>query len=285
MEAFLQYASRAYALNYFGIVLVVAVLEWVVPRRLQGDTRGLRWLANIGITVLDALVVRLLFPLLGAAWAAYCGERGWGLFNQVAFPGWLVFFVTLMALDVVAYAQHVFLHRVPWLWRFHRTHHTDQDFDFTTGLRFHPIESVYTTTVVLGTILVLGASPGAVLVSQLLSVAMSFLEHANMRMPMPLDRLLRRFLVTPDVHRIHHSQVGRENRSNLGNIFSWWDRMFGTYVDQPAAGHDGIAFGLAEFSERKHLTLPWMLAQPFLREQGEPPVDARSSGTEANRVT
>src|SRR5205085_11083552 len=128
-----------------------------------------------------------------------------------------------------------------------RTHHSDHDFDFTTGVRFHPIESIYTTAGLIAVIFVLGAPPAAVLVSQLLLVAISFFEHANLYLPPAVDRLLRLVVVTPDMHRIHHSQLGTENRSNFGNVVTWWDRLFGTYLNQPSAGHDRLAFGLPEF--------------------------------------
>jgi sterol desaturase/sphingolipid hydroxylase (fatty acid hydroxylase superfamily) len=269
MDTFLKHASEVYAFEYFSIIIVVSTLEWVIPRRQPGDTLRLRWAGNIGITIIDTILVRFLFPMLGVGWAAFCSARGWGLFNQFAFPGWLQLVLTLIALDVVNYTQHYLLHWAPLLWRFHRTHHTDHDYDFTTGVRFHPLEAIFTTATLLGTIAALGAAPFAVLVSQLLSIAITFVEHANVRVPSSLDRVLRLFVVTPDMHRIHHSQDFRETESNFGTIFPWWDRLFGTYVDQPAAGHERIAFGLAEFGERKHLTLPWMLALPFLPAQNQ----------------
>ena len=268
MEALLKQASQLYAYTYFGIILVVSVMEWLVPRREMGDSVRLRWFSNFGISILNTVVVRSLFPFFGVGWALFCSERHWGLFGQFSLPGWLAFAVTLIALDVVAYAQHCLLHRVPFLWRFHLTHHTDQDYDFTTGVRFHPLETMFTTSVLLGAILALGAPPIAVLVSQLLSVVISFAEHANVHLPSSLDRVLRLVVVTPDMHRIHHSREGRETQANLASVFPWWDRLFGTYVDQPAAGHEGIIFGVAGFGERKHLTLLWMLAQPFLDAQG-----------------
>jgi len=264
METLLKNGSQLYAFVYFGAIIVVALLETVLPRRATGNTLGLRWFGNFSLTIIGAVVVRALFPLVGVGWAVFCSERGLGLFNQVTWPPWSEFALTIVAIDAVYYVQHYLLHRIPILWRLHRTHHSDQEYDFTTGVRFHPFEAVYTTAVLLAAILALGAPPVAVLASQLLSVAVAFVEHANLRIPLWLDRALRVIVVTPDMHRIHHSQDMREGNSNFSNTFSGWDRLFGTYVDQPAAGHDGIAFGLAELSERKHLTLPWMLAQPFL---------------------
>ena len=266
MDALLSQATQAYALNYYGAILVIALVECVVPRKRPGDTLRLRWFGNFALTITSTLLTRALFPVAGIAWAVVCMERGWGLFNQIGWPFVLEFVVSILVLDFFIYVQHYALHRIPLLWRVHRTHHTDQDYDFTTGVRFHPIEAVIAAGVGLGGILVVGASPAAVLVSQLLATAFSFLEHANVRVPNSLDRVVRLIVVTPDMHRIHHSQAPGESRSNFSNVFSCWDRLFGTYVDQPAAGHDAMQFGLPGFSDRKHQTIPWMLIQPFLSE-------------------
>jgi sterol desaturase/sphingolipid hydroxylase (fatty acid hydroxylase superfamily) len=155
---------------------------------------------------------------------------------------------------------------VPILWRLHRTHHSDREYDFTTGIRFHPFEELFTTTLELGLILALGAPPAAVFLSRLLSMTVSLVEHANLRIPSSLDRIVRTVLVTPDMHRVHHSQAPGDNRSNLSTAFSWWDRVFGTYREHPTGGETSVEFGLREFHEAKHSTLPWMLAQPFLAE-------------------
>jgi sterol desaturase/sphingolipid hydroxylase (fatty acid hydroxylase superfamily) len=267
MEAFLKHASQAYAVDYFGVVIVLALLECVVPRRASTDALKLRWFGNFAVTILDMIVVRVAFPMAAVAWAVFCSERGWGLFNQWAGPTWLEFGLTILALDAVAYFQHYLLHYYPVLWRLHRLHHTDLEVDFTTGVRFHPLEAVFTTAVVLVTIVALGAHPVATLVWQLMTVVVSLAEHANVHIPSSCDRVIRLFLVTPDMHRIHHSQDVRESCSNYSNMFPLWDRLFGTYLDQPAAGHDGVTFGVAEFVARKHITLPWMLAQPFLCSQ------------------
>jgi sterol desaturase/sphingolipid hydroxylase (fatty acid hydroxylase superfamily) len=159
----------------------------------------------------------------------------------------------------------------------HRAHHSDLDCDFSTGLRFHPFEAVYSTAIQSSVILALGVPPAAVLLSQILALALDFVEHANLRIPAPLDHVLRLVVVTPDMHRIHHSQDPREGNSNFSNVFSWWDRLFGTYVNQPAAGHEGLKFGLAELSDSKHLTLPWMLADPFLSPVPPAPVERAST--------
>jgi sterol desaturase/sphingolipid hydroxylase (fatty acid hydroxylase superfamily) len=284
MDSLLKNGAQIYAFVYFGGIIAVALLESVLPRRVPGATLGLRWFGNFSLTIIGAVMVRVLFPLAGVGWAVFCSERRLGLFNQLAWP-WLVeFSLTIVVIDLAYYLQHYVLHRVPMLWRMHRTHHTDQEYDFSTGVRFHPFEAVYTTTAVIAVIVALGAPPMAVFVSQLLSIGVAFFEHANVRMPGRLDRALRLLIVTPDMHRIHHSQDIHEGESNFANMFSFWDRLFGTYVDQPAAGHDGIVFGVPGFSERKHLTLPWMLVQPFLGHQrhvaGPDEPEAASAGTD-----
>ena len=171
METLLKNGSQLYAFVYFGAIIVVALLESVLPRRAAGNTLGLRWFGNFSLTIIGAILVRALFPLVGVGWAVFCSERGLGLFNQVTWPPWSEFALTIVAIDAVYYVQHYMLHRIPMLWRLHRTHHSDQEYDFTTGVRFHPFEAVYTTAVLLAAILALGAPPVAVLASQLLSVA------------------------------------------------------------------------------------------------------------------
>src|SRR5688572_23592007 len=153
MEAFLNRANEVYAVEYFGVIIALALLEWVVPRRPAGDTLRQRWIGNVGIAIVDTILIRSLFPIIGLGLAILCSERGWGLFNQFAAPRWAAFVVTIVALDLVYYTQHYLLHQIPVLWRLHQVHHSDQDYDFTTGLRFHPLESVFSTAVLLGAIL------------------------------------------------------------------------------------------------------------------------------------
>jgi sterol desaturase/sphingolipid hydroxylase (fatty acid hydroxylase superfamily) len=268
MHWLVKSASDVYALDYFGIIIVMSLLEYAIPRREAGITLRLRWVSNFGISIISTIALRLLFPLVGVGWATLCRERGWGLFNQFASPAGLPFVLTFFVLDLGAYGQHFVLHRAPWLWRLHRAHHTDHDCDFSTAVRFHPLESVFTNVVTLGVIGLAGAPPLAVFVSQLVSAAIGFVEHGNVRVPNSLDRIVRFLLVTPDMHRIHHSQEAGEMLVNYGGTFTWWDRLFGTYRDQAARGPAGIVFGVEGFEGRKHQTLPWILAQPFLHEHG-----------------
>jgi len=278
-EVWLRHAPELHAYDYFGVLIAVALLEWIVPRRSAGDSPGQRWMANFGATIITGALLRLLLPAAGLALALVCADRGWGLFNRLDAPGWLAFAVCVLALDFATYTQHYLLHRFPVLWRIHRMHHTDQEYDFSTGARFHPLEAFYSTAMISGAIVLLGAPPAAVLVSQLLTTAANFIEHANVRLPKRLDSLLRLVFVTPDMHRIHHSRDSRESRSNFANIFSWWDRLFGTYIAQPAAGHDGMQFGVPGFLERKHMRLSWMLVEPFLAKDDGTGRSRRPSGT------
>ena len=264
MQELLKNGAEIYAVAYFGSLIVVALVEWVIPRRAASDLARVRWLGNFGLTVVGAVLVRLLIPIAGIGWAIFCREQGLGLFNHVSGPAWIVFPLTIVVIDLSHYVEHNLLHRVPVLWRLHRTHHTDLEYDFSTGVRFHPFEQVFATLALMLLVAALGAPPEAVLISQALTIIADFVEHANVRLPATLDRTLRLVFVTPDMHRVHHSQEHREGNSNFANMFSVWDRLFGTYVDQPAAGHERIAFGVADFTERKHQRLDWMLVQPFL---------------------
>ena len=268
MAGFLAHASRTYALGYFGLIIVISLLEWAFPRRRAGETLSRRWIGNFGILILNSFIVRLLFPLVGAAWAVFCRDRGWGLINHAVLPAWVAVTLTILLLDLQTYAQHCLLHHVSALWRVHRAHHTDQAFDFTTGVRFHPGEAVLSTAAGLVLIALLGAPPLGVLLFEFLTAAIAFFEHANLRVPSSLDRALRLVFVTPDMHCVHHSRAHHEGNSNLGSLFSWWDRLFGTYRAAPDSGHDRIEFGVAGFTDRKHLALQWMLLAPWLGPRG-----------------
>lgn len=281
MERLSGNEAELYATVYFGMIAAVALAEWLQPRRAPAGGLGLRWFGNFALTIIGAVLVRALFPLVGVGWALFCEQRQIGFLNQVAWPGWLELLLTVVVADLAYYTQHYLLHRVPLLWRLHRTHHSDHEYDFSTGVRFHPFEAVYTTAVLVLVIGALGAPPFAVLIWQALSVAVAFVEHANLRIPAAVDRVIRRVFVTPDMHRVHHSQDMHEGNSNFSNMLSIWDRLFGTYVDQPAAGHDGIVFGVAELAEPRHQRLHWMLAQPFLRPPRATETAARRPGPEA----
>ena len=251
---------------FFGVLVLMAAWEAATPRRERTQTRALRWTSNLGIVVVNTLLVRLLFPVLPVALALIADDRGWGLFNIVDAPTWLTVVVSVVLLDLLIYGQHVFVHFVPVLWRLHRMHHADLDIDVTTGARFHPLEIIFSILIKMAAVAVLGAPAAAVLIFEVALNATSMFNHANVKLPAGLDRVLRWVVVTPDMHRVHHSVIKTETDSNFGFNLPWWDRIFGTYNDQPQAGHDGMTIGLPIFRDPGWLRLYRMVAQPFADE-------------------
>jgi sterol desaturase/sphingolipid hydroxylase (fatty acid hydroxylase superfamily) len=250
---------------FFAVLILVALWERVAPRRTLGYSKKVRWINNLGIVFLNSLAVRLLFPVVAVGMAFLAQERGWGILNRIELPYWMVAAFAVVWMDLAIYLQHVMFHALPALWRIHRMHHTDLDYDVTTGLRFHPIEIVLSMGIKLGVVALLGPPPAAVIVFEVLLNATSMFNHGNIRLPSVVDKVLRLILVTPDMHRVHHSIVRRETDSNFGFSIPWWDRLFGTYRSQPAMGHEGMTIGLEAFRDSKMLSLPWLLAIPFLR--------------------
>jgi sterol desaturase/sphingolipid hydroxylase (fatty acid hydroxylase superfamily) len=248
---------------FAGIFAALAGWEVLAPRREQKLGRGARWPSNIGVVVLDTLVLRLLCPTTAVGLALIAEARGWGLFHALQVPAWFGLLLGVTALDLAIYLQHVLFHAVPALWRLHRMHHADLEIDVTTGARFHPIEILLSTGIKLGVVATLGPPPVAVVVFELLLNATSLFNHSNVRMPMWLDRALRWIVVTPDMHRVHHSITVRETNSNFGFNLPWWDRLFGTYRDQPQAGHLGMTIGIEQFRDPAEQRLDRMLTQPF----------------------
>ena len=255
---------------FFGVLVLMALWELAAPRRRLGVSKPLRWTNNLALVFLNSLVLRLVFPVAALGMAALAVERGWGLFNALALPGWLELMAAVLALDLLVYGQHMAMHLVPPLWRLHRMHHADLDFDVTTGARFHPIEIVLSMGIKMGSVIALGASPLAVLVFEVVLNATAMFNHANVRLPKMLDALLRLVLVTPDMHRVHHSIIPVETNSNYGFNLPWWDRLFGTYRAQPEAGHEGMTIGIALFRDPRYLHLHRLLAQPFLSGNARP---------------
>jgi len=245
------------------ILLVLAAWEAVAPRRRRDIARGLRWPNNLGIVALDSLVVRLVFPLVAVGLALMAEERGWGLLNVLAAPDWLAFVVSLLALDLAIYLQHVMLHAVPAFWRLHRMHHADLEFDVTTGLRFHPFEILLSMAIKLAVVAALGPPAIAVLAFEVLLNATSMFNHGNIRLAPAVDRVLRWIVVTPDMHRVHHSIHPVETNSNFGFNLPWWDRLLGTYRAQPVDGHEKMTIGIEQFRSRRDLWLDRMLLQPW----------------------
>jgi sterol desaturase/sphingolipid hydroxylase (fatty acid hydroxylase superfamily) len=258
---------------FLGILVVMAAWEVAAPRRRREIPRILRWTNNLGVVVVDTILVRLTFPIAAVGLALIAEERGWGVFNVIEAPGWVAFIVSVMVLDLVIYFQHILFHAVPALWRLHRMHHADLEFDVTTGLRFHPIEIVLSMGIKLAAVAVLGPPATAVLVFEVLLNGTAMFNHSNIRIPLGLDRALRWVVVTPDMHRVHHSVVPQETNSNFGFNLPWWDRLFGTYRAQPAEGHDGMTIGIELFRARRDLWLDRMLIQPLLGKVGNYPIN------------
>ena len=259
---------------FLGVLLLMVLWEMLTPRRSQVVGRLLRWPNNLGLVVLDTLVVRIVFPFAGVGMAFLAQTHGWGLFNLVPLPAWLAVPAAVILVDLTIYGQHVAFHAVPVLWRLHRMHHADLEFDVTTGLRFHPAEILLSMTIKLAAVAVLGAPPLAVLVFEVLLNVSSMFNHGNVRLPHSLDRVLRFVVVTPDMHRVHHSIDRQERDSNFGFNVPWWDRLFGTYRPQPAAGHALMTLGIDRFRDPRELWLDRMLWQPL---RGDPSLTARQT--------
>ncbi len=258
-----------------GVFAAVAIWELIGPRRPQTVGRGWRWPNNLGVVMVDTLLVRILFPTTAVGLALVAEARGLGLFNAIALPPWVAVTAAVVLLDLAIYFQHVLFHAVPVLWRVHRMHHADLEFDATTGLRFHPFEILLSMAIKLAVVAALGAPALAVLIFELLLNATSIFNHGNVRMPARLDRILRWIVVTPDMHRVHHSILSRETNSNFGFNLPWWDRLFGTYRAQPAAGHEAMTIGIEQFREQRELGLDRMLLQPFRGDAGRYPLGQR----------
>jgi sterol desaturase/sphingolipid hydroxylase (fatty acid hydroxylase superfamily) len=262
---------------FAGIFAAMAAWEVLAPRREQKLARGTRWPGNVGIVFLDAALVRLVFPTTAVGLALIAEARGWGLLRALGLPIWAGVPLAVAALDLAIYLQHVLFHAVPALWRLHRMHHADLEFDVTTGARFHPVEILLSMGIKLGVIAALGTPAVAVLLFEVLLNATSMFNHSNVRMPTRLDRLLRWIVVTPDMHRVHHSILARETNSNFGFNLPWWDRLFGTYRDQPAAGHLGMTIGIEQFRDPAEQRLDRMLTQPFRDDDGAYALGRRES--------
>ena len=258
---------------FLGIFVLVAVCEILAPRRVLSTSKASRWFANLVIIGLNPLSVRLIFSVLPAAMALLATERQWGLLNNVALPYWLEVAMGVIAMDFAIYLQHVLHHAVPSLWRLHMVHHADLDYDLTTGLRFHPIEIVISMGIKLMTVAVLGPSALAVLIFEVALNATAMFNHSNIHIPIAVDRVLRRFVVTPDMHRVHHSVIIRETNSNYGFCLPWWDRLLGTYKDQPAMGHTDMVIGLSQFRNPQKLSLLHLLILPFVGDPGRVPIN------------
>lgn len=262
---------------FVGVLLLMALLEARWPRRARAHGRWRRWPANLAIVAVNTLVLRLLFPAAAVGLALLAEERQWGLLQNLAVPGWAAVAAAMVLLDLAIYLQHVMFHAVPLLWRLHRMHHADLDFDVTTGARFHPLEIVLSMLIKLAVIAALGAPALAVLLFEVLLNASAMFNHSNLALPTSVDRSLRWLLVTPDMHRVHHSVEPRETNSNFGFNLPWWDRLFGTYRAQPAAGHADMVLGLRQFRDPSELRLHRLLLQPLRGGTPDYPLNRRGA--------
>jgi sterol desaturase/sphingolipid hydroxylase (fatty acid hydroxylase superfamily) len=248
---------------FIAVFSAMALWEAAAPRRARLYSRFSRWPSNLAIVALNTAFVRVLLPATAVSLALAGERRSWGLLNNLPVSAWMAIVASVVLLDVAIYLQHVMFHAVPALWRVHRMHHTDLDFDVTTGARFHPVEIVLSMLIKFGAVAALGAPALGVLVFEALLNATSMFNHGNARIPSRLDRYLRWFVVTPDMHRVHHSIVVNETNSNFGFNLPWWDRLLGTYCDQPAVGHQGMTIGIEQFRAARELWIDRMIQQPF----------------------
>ena len=249
---------------FIGVLAAIGGWELVAPRRTTTVSKLIRWSNNLGLVFLNTLILRLLFPAAATGIAVLAQQRGWGLFNSFAAPLPLATLISIVMLDGIIYLQHVMLHAVPVLWRLHRVHHADPEYDVTTGTRFHPLEIVLSMLIKFAAIILLGAPVVSVVVFEVILNATAMFNHGNIKLPGNIDRALRLLVVTPDMHRVHHSVENDETNSNFGFSLSWWDRLFGTYRDQPRAGHTDMTIGIRKYREPRQITwLPGMLMLPF----------------------
>lgn len=249
---------------FLSVLLLMTLWECVSPRRRLIAAKAPRWASNLGLVVLNAFVVRLAVPITAVATAVTAEAQGWGVLNLVPWPPWLELGLAVLALDLAVYLQHVMFHAVPWLWALHQVHHADLDFDVTTGLRFHTLEILLSALLRLAVVCAIGPSVFAVVSFEALLNATAMFNHSNIRLPGRLDHALRWVVVTPDMHRVHHSAVDCEMHRNFGFNLPWWDVLLGTYRNQPAAGHERMMIGVMHLRDERQVDrLPGMLALPF----------------------
>ena len=264
---------------FLGILIIMFLWEVIMPRRRLTTSKNTRWFSNLSLVLIDSVAARLAFPagLAGVAFVAQ--QRGWGMFSLFELPFLLKIVLGVLILDLAIYLQHVMFHSAPLLWRLHMVHHSDMDIDVTTGVRFHPIEILLSMGIKMVVVVLIGAPALAVLIFEIILNGTSMFNHGNVHYLQSVDSIIRLFVVTPEMHRVHHSTIRWETNSNLGFNFPWWDRLFGTYRDQPAKGHLEMTIGLDQYKEPQKLTLLWLIALPFIGKLGKYPM-TRSPGVE-----
>lgn len=253
---------------FLGLFAVLAAAETLAPRRARSQKRSQRWVTNWGITIANTVLLRVMavaLPLLAVGAAMDAQAQGWGLFNAIALPGWIEVIAAILILDFVIWGQHLITHKVPLLWRLHRVHHADVDMDVTTAIRFHPVEIALSMVLKIGVVYLLGPTALAVILFEIILNGTAMFNHANIRLPLWLDAIVRRVLVTPDMHRVHHSANRDEHDSNYGFALSIWDQLFGTYIAQPRSGHHDMEVGL-QWQDDRPARLGWSLSLPFARK-------------------
>ena len=265
LEEFIMVNEKPIRMGFFfGILIIMALWEVLTPRRVLTTSKTLRWANNLGLVFLNSFILRLLFPAAAVGVAVTASQQGWGLFNIYELSPWLTVIASVVIMDFVIYVQHVMVHAIPALWRLHRVHHADPDYDVTTGARFHTLEIILSMLIKFATIVLLGPPVVAVVLFEVILNATAMFNHANVRLPAGVDRVLRWFVVTPDMHRVHHSTEDDEANSNFGFSLPWWDRLFGTYRDQPRGGHEGMTIGIRKYRDAKDVSwITGMLVLPF----------------------
>ena len=250
---------------FLGLFALLALIEAIAPRRIRTQTRKVRWVTNWGFTIINTVTLHAMafaLPLLAVGAALDAQSQGWGLFNAVGWPAWIEVILVILILDFAIWAQHLITHKIPVLWRLHQVHHADVDIDVTTAIRFHPIEIALSMLLKIGLVYLLGPAALAIILFEVILNGTAIFNHANIRLPLAVDAVVRRVLVTPDMHRVHHSTLRHEHDSNYGFSLSIWDQMFGTYIAQPEAGHDDMDIGL-RWQDDRPSRLGWSLKLPF----------------------
>ncbi len=264
---------------FFGVLAVMALWEIVAPRRRLTVSKTVRWMNNLGLVFFNSFILRVLFPAAAVGVALTAGKQGWGLFNIYETPLYISVIASIVIMDFVIYVQHVMVHAIPVLWRLHRVHHADPDYDVTTGARFHTLEIILSMLIKFATILLLGPPVVAVILFEIILNVTAMFNHGNVGLPAGLDRVLRWIVVTPDMHRVHHSVADDEANSNFGFSLPWWDRFFGTYRDQPRGGHEGMTIGIHKYHDAKDVSwISGMLLLPFRGKISEYAINRRQWG-------
>jgi sterol desaturase/sphingolipid hydroxylase (fatty acid hydroxylase superfamily) len=278
-----QFSEAAVRLTIFLCVFAaMAIGEATAPRRKLAAGRAGRWFSNLCLMITNMVLIRLIFLAAPALLAALARSKGWGLLNMFAIPSWLGVIIAVALLDLAVYLQHIMFHMLPPLWRLHLVHHADTDVDCTTGVRYHPVESIIAMSVRLAAVSVIGPAPLAVVIFEIFQSVAALFNHGNVRLPETIDRILRYAAVTPDMHRVHHSVLVAETNSNFGLGFSWWDRIFGTYRERPSAGHEGMSLGLEQYRTISGFSLPRLLILPATADPGRYDLAGRNAASEMN---